>query len=131
MSDEIGKALRQWREKAESDWTAVEILCASDRCPANAVCFHSQQFVEKLLKALLTRHGVEAPRTHDIRRLIQVAEPFAPELSRFADASDLLTAHGVESRYPDDWRDIKPEELNEVLEVARRLGKILKAKLDE
>ena len=69
----------------------------------DTVCFHCQQFVEKLLKALLTCHRVEAPKTHDLRRLIQLAEPFAPELSRFSDASDVLTAHGLETRYPDDW----------------------------
>lgn len=62
MSDETDEAVRQWRTKARSDWTTVEILLGSERCPADTVCFHCQQFVEKLLKALLTRHGVEAPR---------------------------------------------------------------------
>ena len=95
MNDEIGEAVRQWRSKAASDWTAVEILLASERCPADAVCFHCQQFVEKLLKALLTLHGIEAPRTHDLRRLVQLAEPFAPEPSRLCGPVDELTAHGV------------------------------------
>lgn len=131
MSDETGEAVRQWRAKARSDWTTVEILLASERCPADTVCFHSQQFVEKLLKALLTRHGIEAPKTHDVRRLIQLAEPFAPELSRLSDASDALTAHGVETRYPDDWREIEPTEMNEVVELAKQLGEILRSKLDD
>ena len=77
MSDETGEAVRQWRAKARSDWTTVEILLGSERCPADTVCFHCQQLVEKLLKALLTRHGIEAPKTHDLRRLIRLAEPFA------------------------------------------------------
>lgn len=109
----------------------MEILLGSDQCPADAVCFHCQQFVEKLLKALLTRHGVEAPKTHDLRRLIQLAERFAPELSRFSDASDTLTVHGVETKYPDDWREIEPAEMNEVVELAQRLGQVLHSKLDE
>ena len=131
MNDETASAVGQWRAKAQSDWTTVEILLGSEQCPADTVCFHCQQFVEKLLKALLTSHGVEAPRTHDLRRLIQLAEPFAPELSRFADASDTLTVHGVESRYPGDWREIEPSEMNEVVELARELGAILRSKLDE
>ena len=130
MSDETGEAVRQWRAKAQSDWTTVEVLLDSERCPADSVCFHCQQFVEKLVKALLTRHGIEAPRTHDLRRLIQLAEPFAPELSPLADASDALTAHGVETRYPDDWREVEPTEMNEVVELARQLGKILHSRLD-
>ena len=131
MNDETGKAVGQWRAKAQTDWTTVEILMGSERCPADAVCFHCQQFVEKLLKALLTRHGIEAPKTHDVRRLIQLAQPFAPELSRFSDSSDALTVHGVETRYPDDWREIEPTEMNEVVELTKRLGEILLSKLDE
>ncbi len=130
MKDETKLAVRQWRIKAQSDWTTVEILLRSEQCPADTVCFHCQQFVEKLLKALLTGHGIEAPKTHDVRRLIQLVEPFAPELSRFSDASDTLTVHGVESRYPGDWQEIDPQEMNEVVELARELGALLLSKLD-
>ena len=131
MNDDMGEAVRQWRAKALSDWTTVEILMDSDRCPADAVCFHCQQFVEKLLKALLTRHRIDAPKTHDVRRLIQLAEPFAPKLSRFADASDALTIHGVETRYPDDSREIEPAEMHEIVELAKQLGEALHSSLDE
>ena len=48
MADETGEAVRQWRAKAQGDWTTVEILLGSERCPADTVCFHCQQFVEKL-----------------------------------------------------------------------------------
>ncbi|MFB0524145.1 MAG: HEPN domain-containing protein [Phycisphaerae bacterium] len=111
MNEQTREAVRQWRAKAHSDWDAVEILTASKRCPTDTVCFHCQQFVEKLLKALLTQHGIEAPKTHDLRRLIQLAQPFAPELSLLADVSDELTIHGVETRYPGDWRKIKRSEM--------------------
>jgi len=88
MNDDTGELVRQWKEKARNDWTTVEILLGSDQCPAETVCFHCQQFVEKLLKALLTLHSIEAPKTHDLRRLIQLAEPLAPDLSELSDASD-------------------------------------------
>jgi HEPN domain-containing protein len=61
MNEQNHEAVRQWQAKAQSDWDAVEILTASKRCPADTVCFHCQQCVEKLLKALLTRHGIKAP----------------------------------------------------------------------
>ena len=131
MNDQTREAVRQWQAKAQSDWTAVEILLASERCPAETVCFHCQQFVEKLLKAFLTRNSVETPKTHDLRRLIQLAEPFAPELSRLSDASDTLTIHGVETRYPDDWRQIEQSEMNRVVELSKQFGDILLAKLAE
>ncbi len=130
MNDQTREAVRQWRAKAQSDWEAVEILMASERCPAETVCFHCQQFVEKLLKAFLTSHGIETPKTHDLRRLIQLAEPFAPELSLLSDASDTLTIHGVETRYPGDWRQIEPSEMNEIVQLSKQFGDILLPKLE-
>ena len=131
MNDDTREAVRQWRAKAQSDWTTVEILMSSEQCPAETVCFHCQQFAEKLLKAFLTRHGIETPKTHDLRRLIQLAEPFAPELFRLSDASDALTIHGVETRYPGDWRQIELTEMKEAVELSRRFGNILLPKLQE
>jgi len=131
MNNQIRQAVRQWRTKAQNDWTTVEILLGSDRCPADTVCFHCQQFVEKLLKALLTLHGIEAPRTHDLRRLIELALPSVPELSSLSDSADALTVHGVETRYPDDCLQIEPAEMNEIIELAKQLGKILLSKLNE
>ncbi len=108
----------------------LEILLAHEQCPAEAVCFHCQQFIEKLLKALLSRHGIEAPRTHDLRRLIQLTEPLVPDISQFSDASDKLTVHGVETRYPGDSHPVSPEEMNEVVEISRMIGDMLLPKLE-
>ncbi len=66
MKDPIREAVKQWLAKAGSDWSTVEILMASEHCPTEAVCFHCQQYVEKILKALLTLKGIEAPKTHDL-----------------------------------------------------------------
>ena len=130
MNDKIREAVKQWRTKAEGDWTTVEILLKSELCPHDAVCFHCQQLVEKLLKALLTAHSVETPKTHDLRRLIQLAEPFAPGLSSLADASDTLTIHGVETRYPGNCEAVGTEEMNDIVKLAKKFRDMLLAELD-
>jgi len=130
MSDEAREAVRLWRDKAQSDWTTVEILRDSGRGPADVVCFHCQQFVEKLLKGLLTRHGAEAPRTHDLRRLVELAEGFVPALGEMTDAADVLTVHGVETRYPDTGHGIDRAEMDRVIASAREFGDILLGELD-
>lgn len=131
MNDDTRELVRQWKVKAQSDWTAVEILSTSEECPADAVCFHCQQFVEKLLKAFLTCHDIEAPKTHDLRRLIQLAEPLVPELSQLSDLSDKLTVHGVDTRYPGDWYPVTSAEMNEVIEMSRQFSNILLPKLEQ
>ena len=125
MTDPILEAVQQWLAKAQSDWASVEILIKSDSCPADSVCFHCQQYVEKLLKAFLTLHGLEAPKTHDLRRLVQLASPHEPALTDFMDSSDTLTSHGVAIRYPDDFRQIDPDEMNDVVRLAQRFAEIL------
>ncbi len=131
MNDETRQAVGQWRKKAQSDWATVEILLSSEQRPADTVCFHCQQFVEKLLKAVLTLHDIEAPKTHDVRRLMQLAEPFVPELCTRGSAADALTVHGVETSYPGDWPEIELSEMNEVVELSKKFGDILLRKLDE
>ncbi len=101
----------------------------SEQYPPEVVCFHCQQFVEKLLKAFLTMYDVEAPKTHDLRRLIQLAEPFVRDLSDFTDQSDKLTVYGVDTRYPGEWFPVSPDEMNEIVELSRRFRDLLLPKL--
>ena len=37
-----------------------------------------------------------------------------------------LTAHGVQTRYPDEWRAIERSEMNEMVELAQKIAKILR-----
>lgn len=129
MNEATLDAVRQWVKKAESDWQTVLILAAHESCPRDTLCFHCQQHVEKLLKGLLTSHEMEAPRTHNLRRLIQLLETVSADLAPLEGASDALTAHGVSGRYPDDWREIGEDEMKEMLELTKRFRKILLPKL--
>ena len=130
MSDDVQNAVRQWLAKAEMDWASVEILSEHLKCPRQAVCFHCQQYVEKLLKAILTLHQIETPRTHDLRRLIQLASPYARELDALSDRADALSLAGVEIRYPDNWRDVSDVEMREGIELAEEFATILLPRLN-
>ena len=131
MNDRTREAVLEWLAKARNDWATVEILLASGRAPGETTCFHCQQYVEKLVKAVLTHEGVEAPKTHDLRRLIQLAGPSVPELSAFAEAADALTVYGVQTRYPGDWRQIEPDEMEKAVHLARELGALLLSRIEQ
>jgi HEPN domain-containing protein len=115
MKEPVRKAVKQRLAKTDSNWAAVEILTASDRRPTETVCFHCQQYVEKLLKAFLTLKGIETPKTHDLRRLIQLAEPFEPKLIQLVDDADDLTVHGVQSKYPGDFWQVEAAEMEHLI----------------
>ena len=51
------------------------------------------------LKALLALHEIKAPPMRKFPRQIQLTTPIEREFGTFIDASEILTAHGVQSRY--------------------------------
>lgn len=130
MTDPIRDAVRQWLAKAQSDLTTIEILTASGRAPTDTVAFHCQQFVEKILKAVLTHAGIEAPKTHDLRRLIELAAPSVPELSSLVDIADTLTVYGVDARYPGSWIQVSPDEMAQAVERAERFATLIIPRLE-
>lgn len=63
----------EWMQKAENDLkSAVQILKLEKESPADIVCFHSQQCVEKYLKAFPVYAQIDFPRTHDIESVADV-----------------------------------------------------------
>jgi HEPN domain-containing protein len=101
MSAELDIA-RQWTAKAKNDLLDADNNLAARQVPCDTVCFHCQQAVEKLLKAVLSAKGVPPPRTHDLLSLLELVLPFAPQVDNTRDCLAILTPYSVASRYPDD-----------------------------
>jgi HEPN domain-containing protein len=59
-------------ERADADLAAVRALETIDTVPDEIVGFHGQQAGEKLLKAVLAANGIEFPRTHSLRFLLDL-----------------------------------------------------------
>ena len=78
--DEIRRLVGDWIAKADLDFDTAVRLVAEERF-RDIVAFHAQQSTEKYLKAVLTRHQVEFPKTHVIRRLLILLDPAAPVLA--------------------------------------------------
>jgi len=92
--------LCQWLEKAEGDWRVSHRLLGDSEPHAEAIAFHAQQAVEKYLKALLTWHQVEFPKTHDIKRLLGLVSSCDSALAELLAGAAELTTYAVEYRYP-------------------------------
>ena len=56
--------------KAHSDEIALDKLADDPDVPDDLIGFHSQQALEKLLKAALAHAGVAPPRIHDLGELL-------------------------------------------------------------
>lgn len=96
----MNAVVQEWIDKAQGDYlTAMRETGAS---PPNydAVCFHAQQCVEKLLKALLTARGTTPPKTHDLILLDRLLSSTCPEWYWPIEPLRLLSAAAVVFRYP-------------------------------
>ncbi len=96
----MNEVVREWITKAEGDYlTASREVCAS---PPNydAVCFHAQQCIEKLLKAILITEGETPPRTHDLTVLDSMLRSVHPDWHWPIDQLRLLAQAAVTFRYP-------------------------------
>lgn len=92
--------LRAWTSKAEDDFRIVRRLCEGPSPSANGICFHAQQCVEKLLKALLIQNGFEPPRVHDLEQLRNMLGATAPPGMPAGSDLAFLNTCAVELGYP-------------------------------
>lgn len=126
---EVIDAIRRWMEKAEHDVEAARrIMARTEDCPYDTVCFHCQQAVEKYLKALLTFHGIQAPRTHNLVTLYGLL-PSDARLPVPFDEFKALTPYAIEARYPDDWPAPRPEEAERAFATVEAVREYVRAAL--
>jgi HEPN domain-containing protein len=118
--EEVKKEIvRQWLAKAEEDLEAAESLLSQEQPLLFPSSFHAQQAAEKYLKALLTWHQIEFPKTHAIERLLDLVKDAEPETASSLRDAVALTPYGVDIRYPGDQPEPNLEEAREAVELAR------------
>lgn len=126
----MNDTVREWLAKAEADYaTARRELNVSEGLNADAVCFHAQQCVEKLIKAILIDRRAVPSRTHDLERL---SAGLAAEVSDWSwSVADLrfLTRAAVSFRYPGESAD--REDATRAFEIASALRARLRPLLPE
>jgi HEPN domain-containing protein len=95
------------------------------------VCFHSQQCVEKLLKAVLHKENIDVPRVHSIVELVRKSENILDGINAFRLKAAILDSYYIPTRYPDaivgSLEDGLPDEedAREALEIANLIESIL------
>ena len=94
----IRKIVGDWLHKADLDIKAAEALLTQAPPLPYPSCFHSQQAAEKYLKAYLTRHQVEFPKSHNIRQILGLISPLDGALANELQPATILTPYGVDIR---------------------------------
>lgn len=97
----MNETVKEWLDKAEGGFNAASTLMRARKHPFyEGVCFHAQQCVEKLMKAVLIRRRVIPPRIHDLHRLGRLIKRAIPDWYWDKDELEKLSDAAVIMRYP-------------------------------
>ena len=97
---------KEWLDKGLADLaTAQREMRVRKKPNYDAVCFHSQPAVEKLLKAKLVVLGRDVPRSHDLAHLLGSVTDREPLWEAWRTAMNELASYAVEFRYPGESAD--------------------------
>ena len=113
----ISELVQQWIDKAEKDFGLAEFLLAEARY-LDAVGFHAQQAAEKYIKAFLTEHQIEFPKTHRIEELLALVAQTDPKLADSLLPATQLNPYGADIRYPGDIPELTLETAAQALNHA-------------
>ena len=92
-----------WYRFAQMDLLAADILNKhAYPKPLEIICYHAQQFAEKMFKGFLVANDVAPPKKHDLPLLCDLCVAINSRFEVLSDISDFLTLFGVQPRYPNE-----------------------------
>lgn len=120
----MNETVKEWLEKAEEDFQVMTREIRARKFPAfNAVCFHAQQCIEKLLKVLLIENNKIPPKTHDLIELNRLLENAGILAGLEREELRILSVGAVLLRYPGESAD--KEMAKDSVKICRKIRHIL------
>ncbi len=122
--------VKRWIAKAINDFKIAEheLKQSEKEMVTDAICFHCQQAVEKLLKAYLASKNIDFGKTHNLEFLLELC------IKKDNDFKDLnvgnLSFYAVEIRYPDEFYMPSVAEARECFSIASKAKDFLLKKLE-
>ena len=126
MKDKL-EYVRDWFSKAGSDLRIARREMNAPDAATDAVCFHFQQAVEKMLKAWLIWNDRTFKPIHNIEVLLADCEKVDASFQEIR-AAETLTPYAVDVRYADDIYFPSKEEMTEAAATAAQAEAFILAK---
>ena len=121
MDEPKKELIRNWLVKAQHDLASARKLASEPDPYLDTAIFHCQQAAEKAVKAVLVFHDQRHEKTHDIRRLLNLAAGFDRKLTEFLQLAATLTPYSTAFRYPDEKLSPDQHEFRAALEAADKI----------
>lgn len=102
----MNEAIKEWITRAGHDYEVALLLDKEESECYEIICFHCQQYVEKMLKAILLKEDIVFPKIHDLIILLNKLPDNYKQLKKFSSEILILNEYAVSSRYPGEIVDI-------------------------
>ena len=115
----------RWIEYAKNDLLVTHQLEIEKHFVHREILTHSQQSIEKYLKAFLLFQNQSILRTHDLLVLCRICGQFDQEFLNYEKNLSWISISYLQSRYPDNFEDIDIEDAKRSLEIATKFEKFI------
>jgi HEPN domain-containing protein len=119
-----------WLYKALSDLKSAKKLFKDDDETLDTAAYHTQQCVEKALKAFLIFNHRTPPKTHDLEKLLEQCVVLDQSLTSLSDEIISLIPYATYSRYPDDYFEVNHSDIETAIAIAHKVFKLLNTKMN-
>ena len=120
--------LKNWLFRANEDIQVIKYLSKTElESYLSTICMHTQQAVEKFLKAFLVYHNIDFPRTHDVDFLLKQCQKI--DKNDFNIDLGSLSIYGLKLRYPDDFYIPDKSETIQNIDTAQKIKNIVESKI--
>ena len=92
----------KWLRFADEDYNLIMYLWNKENRFNRTICFHAQQFIEKVLKGILEGEDANLPRIHDINALVKKVEKCGIKVPLNENQILFLSSVYIDTRYPPD-----------------------------
>jgi len=122
---------REWLRRAKEDLDAAALVLTVPSPLIRTALFHSQQAVEKAMKAFLTWHDAAFREVHNLEELGESCIRLDATLASSVTRVTVLTKYAVRFRYPGAPYEPDVEEAQESLGLAQEFVEVVLAKLPQ
>ena len=118
----------EWVQKAEGDYTTIELLQKSPISSKDVICFHAQQCTEKYLKAWLQEANIPFDKTHDLVKSLGLIVPTLPAWEPWEPNMLILSRHAVDFRCL--GKSATLSEADHAMQVCTQVRQAIRAELE-
>ena len=128
--DKRNELIEEWIHKADHDIGMAKLALEHKIEYADSICFHSQQAVEKYLKAYLVHLNIVFKKTHSLSYLLDLINEMDKVSDKMYLRAEILESYAVEMRYPDDWYEPTGKEAREAYSMAMKIKEYILKKIN-